>query len=86
MKTLLAVALVFSLAACKPRVEYVPTPCPPPPYVEKPVLPAASITPNTRIEDRERLLWQSLSLAVGYAVALEKIIDAYRPAQKVQVK
>ena len=81
---LLAAVLAILALSCKPRVEYVPTPCPPPPMVLKPVLPISSLKPDWTLAQREAALWSSLALAVGYATSLERIVDAYRPKEKVK--
>jgi len=78
-----ALALLLLLTACKPRIEYVPTPCPPPPTIHRPRLPIEDLVATWTPEQRERALWASLAAAVGWGKAQEKLLDAYRvPPQK----
>lgn len=64
---------------CKPRIEYVPIPCPPPPVLVRPVLPIKEWQPGKWTQaELEKILWQSLAMEVGYSKALEEALAAYR--------
>jgi hypothetical protein len=71
--------IAVAVLSCKPpRVEYVPAPCPPPPVIAKPQLPIAAYQPTWTQQQKEKALWESLALAVGYSQALEEALKAYR--------
>lgn len=77
MKALLLLPLVLVTGCCKRPV--VITQCPEPPFIAKPVLPIELWRPEWKGTEREtKALWESLTLAIGYAKANEQALAAYR--------
>ena len=81
-----AVALTIiagSLLACsyRPSVVKVPVaaPCPAPPELVRPHLPAADLNAYTPPGEVQKALLGSLEVLRGYAAELEKLLDGYRP-------
>ena len=78
----LVIASVLFLSGCKPKVIYVPVPCPEPPMIQRPALPISGLKPDDSIE-RERTLWvATVEVMDGYAKQLEKLLDGYRKGSK----
>ena len=84
MKRYALVAAMLFLCACshQPDLVEVPTalPCPPPPAVARPHLPAADLDAGTPPDQVMKALVASLQTLTGDATELEKLLDAYRPA------
>lgn len=79
MRSFILFILVAFGLGCRPRIEYVPVPCPPPPVLVRPELPIKGWSPGKWTQkELESILWQSLAMEVGYSKALEEALAAYR--------
>ena len=79
MRTVLALALIaLPFIGCKPRIVYVPVDCPVPVELARPILPITAMKPEWTAEQREKALWESLALAIGYGKAQEAQLSVYR--------
>lgn len=75
----IGISIILLAVGCKPRIEYVPVPCPPPPVLVRPQLPIKQWAPGRFTPEQvEKMLWQSLAMEVGYSKALEEALNAYR--------
>ena len=68
------------------RIVYVPAQVPAPPEIAKPHLPATDINPGMSCEQREKALWESLALVIGYSKAQEEILAGYRTTPPAEGK
>ena len=81
----LGLIMVVALTLCgcahtTPAPVIITAPCPSPPIVTRPHLPAADLTANSSPADVMRALIASQQLLQGYAAELETILDGYRTA------
>jgi len=56
----------------------VPVPCPAPPAIERPMLPASALTPDSPPDEFVRAVVLSIQMLLGYAEELETALEAYR--------